>query len=404
MNTYDVAIVGGGVIGGAIAFELAAAQLRVVVLDRQQPGREASWAAGGMLSPAPHMPPDISLVPFGKASLQLYPELVAAVEEASGKRTGYAREGALEIFPGPDGEAERDATVAEHRRLGLAAEAVSPAAARDLEAALAPAGSPGAWSALWLPEEGTVEPRLLTEAVLLAAERRGVEIRSGCRVTSLMCESGRCAGAVAGGERIAAKHVVVAAGCFSGEIALDAAAEASDSNKIAARYAPTRPVRGQMLALRKPPDLAFRRVLRSRKGGYLVPQPGDRILAGSTLEEAGYEKCVTAAGLGRILGVALELVPALADAEIVETWAGLRPGTPDDLPILGPTDVEGLLMATGHYRNGILHAPITAKLIRDWIVRGQVDFGAECFSPLRFSKREPQHEASEAAPATSATR
>ena len=355
MKSFDVVIIGGGVIGASIAFELAAEKLRVVVLDRQQPGREASWAAAGMLSPAPDSVRDLPLVPLGRESLKLYPEFVAAIEETSGESVGLAREGTLEIFSEAGGETDRDYRVAEYRRVGLAAEPVALDTARQWEPAIGPTSR----AAAWLPEEGTVEPRSLMNAVVVAAKRRGAEFFAHCGVTDLIRENDRSTGVVAGGEEISAGHVVVAAGCFSREIA--------QGNEWFARYAPTRPVRGQMMALR-PDGVALRRVLRSEKG-YLVPRRDGRIVAGSTSEGAGFERRVTPAGMRKIFDAAIELFPGLAGAEVLETWSGLRPGTPDDLPILGPTDIEGLLIATGHYRNGILLAPATAKLIREWIIR-----------------------------------
>ena len=375
MNTFDVAIVGGGLIGVSIAFELAAENLRVVVLDRRQPGQEASWAAAGMLSPAPDSPRDIPLAPLGRESLRLYPQFVAAVEEESGKSASYARDGAIEILLAPHGEIDRNQKVVEYRLLDLSAEEISLSAAREREKSF----TPDARAALWLPEEATVEPRLLVNALLAAAQNRGVVIRADSPVASLICERNRCLGVVAGGERIEAAHVVIAAGCFSGDIA--------DGAGHLARLLPTRPVRGQMLALQHD-GFRLSRVLRSERG-YLVPRRDGRIVAGSTKEEAGFEKRVTAAGIRKVLDAAIELCPALAAAEIVETWSGLRPGTPDDLPILGPTDIEGLLIATGHYRNGILLTPITAKLISDWIIRGDAgfeEFDAATFSPLRFNR------------------
>jgi glycine oxidase len=366
MSAFDVAIVGGGVIGGSIAFELASEKLSVVVLDRQQPGCESSWAAAGMLSPGPDSPEAVPLVPLAKESMRLYPEFVSAIEDSSGQTTTYAREGTLEIFPAPQGDSERDRMVAEHRRLGLAAESISLDAARKLEKSLGPA----AQAAVWLPEEATLDPRLLMDALLAATRRRGVEIRADCAVTDVLTQANRVTGVMAGGEKISAKFVVAAAGSFCGSIG------------GLAPFAPTRPVRGQMVALRSG-DTALRRVLRSARG-YLVPRRDDRIIAGSTLEDAGFQKHVTPAGIEKILDAALELIPGLADAEILETWAGLRPGTPDNLPILGPTDIEGMWMATGHYRNGILLAPVTAKLIRNWILREQISLDTSIFSPLRF--------------------
>jgi glycine oxidase len=374
VKTFDVAIIGGGVIGASIAFELAGEKLRVVVLDRQQPGREASWAAAGMLSPAPDSPRDLPLVPLGRESLRIYPDFVAAIEEASGQLAAYAREGALEIFSAPTAEAERDRRVAECRRLGLAAEPVTLDTARQWEKAI----GPGARAVAWLSNEGTVEPRSLTSAVIAAAQRRGAQIRADCGVMALTFEPNHCTGVVAGGEAISASHVIVAAGCFSSTIAAGA--------ELISRYAPTRPVRGQMMALR-PDGVSLQKVLRSERG-YLVPRRDGRIVAGSTSEAAGFEKRVTPAGMRQIFDAALELFPGLAGAEVLETWAGLRPGTPDDLPILGPTDIEGLLIATGHYRNGILLAPLTAKLVREWITGTTATFDAKAYSPMRFSDQK----------------
>ena len=376
MKSFDVAIIGAGVIGASAAFELAAEKLRVVVLDRQQPGQEASWAAAGMLSPAPDSPRDIPLVALGLESLKLYPNFLAAIEEVSGRSTGFAREGALEIFRAPHGANERDHRVSACRQLGIAIEAVSVEAARSWEGSIGSA----AHAAAWLAEEGTVEPRLLMDAVVAAAQNRGVEFRANCEVTGLLIEGARCSGVIANGERISAGHVVVAAGCYSSRI--------GHNSELLARYAPTRPVRGQMIALR-PDGARLQRVLRSDRG-YLVPRRDGRIVAGSTSEEAGYDKRVTPAGIHRILDNALELFPALAGAEIVETWSGLRPGTPDDLPILGPTDIEGLLIATGHYRNGILLAAVTAKLVPEWVTTGRAAFDTRAFSPLRFTGRKLQ--------------
>ena len=152
------------------------------------------------------------------------------------------------------------------------------------------------------------------------------------------------------------------------------------------RYAPTRPVRGQMVAL-QPEKGGPRHVLRSGHG-YLVPRPDGRVIAGSTLEEAGYEKRVTPSGLRQILSTAIDLAPSLADAEIIETWSGLRPGTPDNLPILGPVDLEGLFIATGHYRNGVLLAPATARLTAEWLTTRKTSLDISAFSPLRFAAEE----------------
>lgn len=370
METFDIAVIGGGLIGCSIAHELAGEKLKVIVLDRQEPGREASWAAAGMLSPAPDSPSDFPLAPLARASFALYPDFVRAVAEESGRPTGYAQLGALQGFLSHAAEEERDDMIAQHRSLGLSAEAVSLDAARIQEPSL---GS-SVRAVAYFAEEATLEPRLLMRAVLEAAARRGVIVRANCAATSVMYERNRCVG-VCTPEKIAAKTVVLAAGCFSAKFS---------RNENGFPLAPTRPVRGQLLALR-PKNFRLNRVLRSEQG-YLVPRADGRIVAGSTIEEAGFEKKVTAEGIARILHAALALCPGLSDAELIETWSGLRPGTPDALPILGPADAEGLLVATGHYRNGILLAPITAKLVHEWITTGKTLFDASRFSLQRFSQ------------------
>lgn len=372
MKTYDVVIVGGGIIGGSIAFDLAGRNLRVAVLDRQELMHEASWAAAGMLSPAPDCPAAIPLVPLGRASLALYPKFIEGVEEASGMRTGYRAGGAIEAICHGDAERELSTLVALHHGLGLACEPLPLDEARSMEPAL----GREARAAALLPDEGSVEPRALAAAVLEAAASAGAELRPGVEVVSLAMDGNKCAGVkISGGETIHAAKVVLAAGCWSSQI------------PEAAPYAPTIPVRGQMAALRHC-GTPIRRVLRSERG-YLVPRGMETpqiVVVGSTLENAGYEKRVTSGGIEKILSAANELAPELAKAEIVETWCGLRPGTPDQLPILGPAEIDGLVCATGHYRNGILLAPVTAKLIGEWIGEGRTSIAWEAFSPLRFAR------------------
>lgn len=365
MRAADVIIVGGGIIGGAMAFELARVGRRVILLDRQRPGMEASWAAAGMLSAAPHSPEAVPLVPLARASLALYPDFVAAVGEASGMAAGLQRDGGLHALFGAAAERERDALLAQLRALGLAAEAISANDACRMEPAL----SPAAGAVARLPGEASVDNRALTEAALAAASNSGATIRGGVEVTGLLVEGGRCRGVAAGTQRILADAVVIAAGCYSAAIA------------GVGRYAPVRPARGQMVALRG--GVTPGRVLRSERG-YLVPRNDGRVLAGSTIEDAGFDKRVTPAGLQQILAAAVELAPSLENAAVVETWSGLRPDTPDHLPILGPTDVEGLWIATGHFRNGVLLAPVTAQLLGEWLTEGKTSLDAQAFSPLRF--------------------
>ena len=366
MKKFDVAIAGGGVIGGAIALELARAGLRVAVFDRQQPGQEASWASAGILSPAPENPGMISMVEMGKASFARYPEFVARVEEISGMSAGFRPKGTLEALFSHDTKAELSTIIAVHHGLGLKAEPLRAEDARELEPAL----SEEVEAAVLRPEEASIDNRALTAAVLEAAQRSGAEIFPGNGARAVWREGNCCKGLVLQNEKIEAQWTIVAAGCFSAAI------------EGVATYAPVRPAKGQMVALRAD-DLKIERVLWSEKI-YLVPRNDGRILAGATVEHAGFDKRVTAGGIEKILSAAIELAPGLKNARIEETWAGLRPDTPDHMPILGPTDIDGLLMATGHFRSGILLTPITARLIREWITEQRVSVDWERFSPMRF--------------------
>jgi len=366
MKKFDVAIAGGGVIGGSIALELARAGLRVGVFDRQQPGQEASWASAGIISPAPENPGQIATVDLAKQSAAMYPDFVAQVEELSGKRTGYRPKGTLQALFSRDAREELSTVIAVYHGLGLKAEPLRADDARELEPAL----SEEIEAAVLRPDEASIDNRALTAAVLEAAQHSGAEFFPSSGVKGIWREGNACRGVSLQDEKVEAKWTVIAAGCFSGTI------------EGAAAFAPVRPAKGQMASLRAD-DLKMERVLWSEKI-YLVPRNDGRILAGATVEYAGFDKRVTAGGIERVLGAAIELAPGLKNARIEETWAGLRPDSQDHLPILGPTDVEGLVMATGHFRSGILLTPITARLIREWITIQRVSVDWERFSPLRF--------------------
>lgn len=376
MKTFDVAIAGGGLIGGSVALELARAGLRVGVFDKQEPGKEASWASAGILSPAPENPGMIALVPLGKASMALYPEFIALVEELSGQSVGYRAKGTLEVLTSRHAREELSTIIALHHGLGLQAEPLSAADARELEPNL----RDDVEAAVLRPAEASVDNRLLTSAVLASAQKSGAKIFKGTGVESLCSEGNLCKGFVAGGEQISAGHTVIAAGSFSAQI------------KGVEEYAPVRPAKGQMLSL-VCPQTKVERVLWG-DDIYLVPRNDGRILAGATVEYAGFDKTLTAGGQRKLLSAAIELVPAFENARVEEIWAGLRPDSPDHLPILGPTGLQGLAIATGHFRSGVLLTPITAKLVREWITLGNVSTDWERFSPMRFARAEKQNRAS----------
>jgi len=373
MKKFDAAVAGGGLIGGSIALELARAGLRVGLFDRQEPGQEASWAGAGILSPAPESAAMVSLVPLGKASMALYPEFVRMVEEISGQSTGYRSKGTLQALFSGDAREELSTVIALHHGLGLKAEPLRAEDARELEPSL----SEDLEAGVLRPDEASVDNRALTQAVLEAARRSGVQFFPASGAEAIWRECERCVGLHLKNEKIEAQWTVIAAGCFSANIGGVAA------------YAPVRPAKGQMIALRAD-GLKIERVLWS-ENIYLVPRNDGRILAGATVEYTGFEKGLTAGGLEKVLAGAIELSPGLANARVEETWAGLRPDSPDHLPILGPTDIEGLLIATGHFRGGILLTPITARLVREWVTQQRVSVDWDRFSPLRFQSTTPQN-------------
>jgi glycine oxidase len=366
MNRYDAAVAGGGLIGASIAFELVRAGMSVAVFDAHEPGREASWASAGIISPAPEGPGMIPLVPLSKASAALYPQFIEEVEELSGQHVGYRPDGAMEVFWAGDVREEVSTLMAVYHGVGLRAEALTEEQARELEPGLTEEVRGG----VLRPDESSVDNRVLTQATLEAARRKGVDIFPGTAATGIWKEGRRCKGLLLRNGGVEAKWTIIAAGCFSAKI------------EGAAPYAPVSPTKGQMVVLRSD-TVKIQHVLWS-ENVYLVPRNDGRILAGSTVERTGFDRTVTAGGMKKIVNGAIELIPEFEKARIEETWAGLRPDSPDHLPILGPTDIEGLLIATGHFRSGILLTPLTAQLMREWVTSQKVSVDWERFSPMRF--------------------
>lgn len=369
----DVVIVGGGIVGCTVARAGARSGLSVLVLEEGRPGRKATWAAGGMLSPFGEADRPGPFLELGLESLKLYPDFVGSVEEASGRRVGYLECGKLELALDDAAESglRRHLEWLENRGHPVAwldpgeVHAREPLLTRELR------------GALLLKGEAQVDNRLLGPAVAAAAEVEGARFRSGERVLEVLVEGGTVAGVrLDGGVRIRAPRVVVAAGAWSG--GLDGLP----------RRLPVRPVRGQMVALGGPPRPLSTVVDTSR--AYLIPRRRGPVVVGSTMEEAGFRAETTAEGIVHLLGAAIEAAPGLARARVQETWAGLRPGTPDGLPILGPDpDVPGLFYATGHFRNGILLAPITGACLAPLLAgtgRPPVDLAP--FRPDRFPPEE----------------
>ncbi len=342
----DVVIVGGGVIGCAIARRAALGGLRVVVIERGTPGAEASSAAAGMLSPLAEASGPGPFLDLLLRAREMYPAFAAALRGETGADVGYSDAGTLYLSLREADDAELEHRHAWQSAAGLCVERLTADEARRLE----PAVSPGLRFALRFPGDHSVDNRALASALWTAAERAGAEFRLGVAAAAVLREGGRATGvALANGERIPAGAVVIAAGCWAGQLG------------GLPRPLPVEPVHGQLLAVATDPPL-FRHVIDSPRC-YLVPR-ADRVIAGATVERVGFHKAVTPWGMRRLLEGAVEIAPALEHAPIVETWSGLRPGTPDGLPILGrDPEVPNLLYATGHFRNGILLAPLTGEVI-----------------------------------------
>jgi glycine oxidase len=351
-RSFDAIVVGGGVIGLCSAWRAARRGADVVVLERGQPPAGATRVAAGMLAPVGELAfGEPELLEMTLAAARLYPGFVSELEEASGLRTGYAEHGALHVALDRDEAAELRRVHELQLSLGLEAEWLSPRRCRELEPGLTPSFHGGVHA----PGEGSVDPRSLTAALLAALEAEGVEVRTGVEVSAALLDGERIEGVKVAGEELRAGAVVLASGAWSGQ---------AEWLPPAARP-PVRPVKGQILELRSldgtPP---CERIVASERV-YLVPRADGRLIVGATVEEQGFDTRVTGGGVHELLREAYRLLPDVAEMELVEAMAGLRPGTPDNLPLVGPGALEGLALATGHYRNGILLAPLAAEKVAD---------------------------------------
>lgn len=373
-GTADLIVVGGGIVGCTLARAAAREGLGVVVLEKQdEVGRAATWAAGGMLSPFGEADGPGAFLELGLASLRLYPGFVRAVESESGRDVGLTRCGKLELAL-DEGQArilgQKHAWLEEG---GHPVRWLDEDRVRDREPTL----SDRVRGAILLEEEAQVDNRRLGSAVAAAAAAAGAEIRTGTGARRVLVSGRRVEGVVLDdGSRLRSARLVVAAGAWSGRL------------EGLPRSLPVRPVRGQMVAL-GPPGPRLSTVVHG-PDVYLIPREDGRVVVGSTMEEAGFRAETTAEAVAGLLRSALEAAPALAASPVLEAWAGLRPGTPDDLPVLGEDpEVGGLFYATGHFRNGILLAPVTAACLLPLLTgRGRPPLDLEPFLPGRFGAKD----------------
>lgn len=384
-GSTDVLVIGGGVIGLAIAWRAAQRGLRVVIAD-PDPGGGASHAAAGMLTPVAEAAyAERELFELGSTSLRSYPDFAAELTDATGLPTGYRPTGTLLV--GYD--ADDLALIREHAALResflVPSEPLSGRDCRRIEPLLGPAISGG----LLVSDDASVDPRLLTAALLAAAGLAGVEHRPlavSRLLTSGDGKSERAVGAeLSDGSEVRAGQVVLAAGWASATL----------PGLPSAAAPPVRPVKGQIVRLRPtsatlaaglPGSLIGQTVRGLVRGSsvYLVPRDDGELVIGATQEEMGTDTTVTAGGVWQLLRDARAIVPGITELELAEAVAGLRPGTPDNAPLLGPSSLAGLVLATGHFRSGVLLTPVTADLIAGFLVDGELPDRAAPFAPGRF--------------------
>lgn len=368
MAAPDVIIVGGGVIGCAIAYHLADAGAKVTILERGEVGGEASGASAGILAPLELTMERGPLLDLCLASMPLYPSLADALREETGIDVEYLRSGILRVALSDEDANDLHALVERQRPLGMM-EWVGVEALRRLEPRLA-----AARGGVYSPHLHQVNPHRLTQALAQASVARGAALRQGVAVTGFVTNGSRVSGVRTDDGRMTAGHVVLATGAWTAAL----------GRRLGVSL-PVKPMRGQMLAFA---DFSspLRHILLGEDRGYLAPKANGFLFVGSTVEDVGFRKNTTARGLAGLRRMAVTLVPSLAYAEVASDWAGLRPGSPDDLPILGPVPGwEGLSVASGHFRKGILLAPITGRLMTQWLTQGRTEISLEPFSAARFA-------------------
>jgi glycine oxidase len=356
-DSPDVLIIGGGVIGLTAAYYLARERVRVAVVDKGDFGQEASWAGAGIIPPGN---PGRARTPFDLLRAQssaLYPGLSTELRECTGIDNGYRRCGGLELAD------EADDAAQEWRSEGIAFEALAEPDVLRLEPRLAR----GLGTAYHLPDMAQVRNPRHIKALLAACAALGVRLRPGCPVQTLERQGSRIVGVTTAEGRLTADRFILAAGAWAEALLLPLGWRPG-----------IHPVRGQIVLLHPGAPLFQHVLLRGKR--YLVPRPDGRVLVGSTEEDAGFDKRTTAGAVGQLLAFAVALVPALAQAPLERCWAGLRPGTPDELPFLGPVPgLDNLFVAAGHFRAGIQLSPGTGLVLKELLLGQEPTVPLEAF-------------------------
>lgn len=369
--TPDVVVIGAGAIGTSIAYQLAKAGARVLILERGRVGSEATGASAGMIVAHHDRSAPEAFTTMSAESARLFPALAAELLSRTGLDIGYRQSGTLEIALD-----EAEAISLRTQRgwqvdRGMSVAWLNGAAALDAEPGL----NPAVRAALLYVDDAQVMPAVMAQALARAAVDLGAELREGVAVDRLLVEGDRVVALEVGAETVPADEIVIANGAW-----------ASRWSAVLQTSIPVRPVRGQLLALQTA-GTAVRHMVGSA-AGYLLTKADGSTYVGATVEEVGFDRRPTASGIAGLLALAPRLVPRLADATFSRAWAGLRPGTPDGLPLIGRLpEWRGLTLAAGHFRNGILLAPITGVVVADLLAHRRPRVALEAFDPARFLVR-----------------
>ena len=376
MKNKKILIIGGGVIGLGIGWQLAKSGASVTIYEQAEAGRAASWAAAGMLAPlAEAHTEEPELLKLGCQSLALYPQWVRELEADAEMAIGYRVEGTLIVGLEPDDTHQLRHLYASQQDLGLSVEWLTGRAAREIEPAL----SPRVTAAIHCETDHQVDNRRMVKALQRAYQRYGGALHENNAVESIQIENGIATGIkTQDGEKYNGDVIMLSAGCESAQI----------QGLPDAIRPPVRPVKGQMLALQMEAGISVKNVIRTVRARYpmsvyLVPRTDGRLIVGATSEEMGFDTRLTAGGVFELLRGAWEAVPGIYELPLLETWTGLRPGSRDNAPILGETPIENLIYATGHYRNGILLTPITAYEVSKLVLTGET---SETIAPFRLDR------------------
>jgi glycine oxidase len=381
----DAVVLGGGVAGLSVARELALRGVHTTLVERGSLGAEASWAAAGMLAPQVEADARDEFFDFACESRDAYPAFADALREESGVDIELDCTGTLYLAFTEDDERECARRFEWQQRAGLIIERLTA----DEACALEPNLSPHVRSALRFPRAWVVENRRLCDALARASRRAGVRVLEHTEAVSITTNGGRVASVETSRGTLAAGAVVVACGAWSSQLPVKTSEDETDHSNAGATTPRIEPVRGQILCFAVTTDAPLVRHVVYSPSGYVVPRRDGRLLAGTTVERAGFDKSVTVEGRRAITQHAIEIAPAVEGLKLIDEWAGLRPRASDDLPVLGAShEIENLFYATGHYRNGILLAPLTGTLVAEMITTGTTPAPLAPFSPARFRRAD----------------